>query len=164
MAYHSIEEKRARVRRAWASAEAGNTIRAFARSEGISQARASVWLKEYPDLHAAFLSVPHKRSLPEEKAMRRAYRIAEAKIFKRTMASVARLEGVSGVAIHNWAKNHEDEVWEARLDIMRGITWHEKTYAPLVDAVKFGEGNLRLPSNPKRALADMQAELERGQG
>ena len=26
------------------------------------------------------------------------------------------------------------------------------------------KGNLRLPSNPKRALADMQAELGRGQG
>jgi hypothetical protein len=26
------------------------------------------------------------------------------------------------------------------------------------------KGNLRLPSNPKRALADMQAELGRGRG
>lgn len=43
-------------------------------------------------------------------------------------------------------------------------------YEPLLRALKgYGlpvatKGNLRLPSNPKRALADMQAELKRGQG
>jgi len=34
---------------------------------------------------------------------------------------------------------------------------------PLRKGVQHSD-NLRLPSNPKRALADMQAELERGQG
>lgn len=44
-------------------------------------------------------------------------------------------------------------------------------YEPLLRALKgYGlpadrpKGNLRLPSNPKRALADMQAELKRGRG
>ena len=115
----TTEQKRARLRRAWECAENGGTLRQFALQEGLSSARITVWVREHPELRDRFLSNPRNVSLPEDKALRRAALVAEARLGRRTYSSVAKLEGVSAAAIHYWAKRHEDEIWEAIIEIER---------------------------------------------
>lgn len=115
----TTEQKRARVRRAWECAENDGTLRDFAKREGVTSARITIWVREYPELRDRFLSNPHKKSLSEARSIRRAYMVAEFRLGRRTLTSVAREEGVSTAAIHHWGSRHEDEVWEAMLDLER---------------------------------------------
>jgi hypothetical protein len=116
----TTEQKRARVRRAWECAENDGTLRDFAKLEGVTSARITIWVRGYPELRERFLSNPHKKKfLSEDRSAQRAFMVAEFRLGRRTLTSVAREEGVSPAAIHYWAKRHEDEVWEAMLDLER---------------------------------------------
>jgi transposase-like protein len=114
------DQNRHRIAVGWAVVSEGGNTQDYATRLGISRARVHQWLNAHQqtDLYDALKSGRDRRTLPDDRAARRSALIAEAVLGRRTMASVARIEGVSPAAISFW----KDRNWIAVDDIVNELT------------------------------------------